>query len=122
MNSRACKRLCLPLVFLLGLVSPPAYSAPYSPLDCANASTPAEKTICNNYALGQDEARTATIFGVLASLVAMGQRANLVDTQRRRIAVREACGSDAVCLSRAYEARINELTQALDALAKRGPF
>ena len=82
----------------------------------------AEIAICNSYALGQNEARIATLFGVLTSLVAMGQRSDLIDTQRRWISVREACGGNVECLSRAYKTRIDELSQALDALAKRGPF
>src|SRR4029079_12938256 len=90
--------------------------------DCKKAATPAEKTICGNYGLGQDEARLATLFSVLTSLVAMGQRADLTDAQRKWVSVRDACGSDAGCLARVYQARINELSQTLDALAKRGPF
>jgi uncharacterized protein len=98
------------------------HAASYAPLDCAQISTTAELTVCKSYMLGQDEARLATLFGVLTSLVAMGQRADLVDTQRRWISVREACGSNAECLSRAYRSRISELSQALDTLAKRGPL
>ena len=122
MNSYFCKHLYLPLVLLFGSLSPPAYSAPYLPLDCARASTPTETAICKDYALGQDEARVATLFSVLASLVTMGQRADLIDTQRQWTAVREACGSNTVCISKTYEVRINELMQALNALEKRGPF
>jgi uncharacterized protein len=110
------------LLSALSLAPDNVHAAPYAPLDCAKASTAAETAICKTYALGQDEARLATLFGVLTSLVAMGQRSDLVDTQRRWISVREACGSNAQCLSRTYATRINELSQALDALAKRGPF
>jgi uncharacterized protein len=110
------------LLSALSLAPDNVHAAPYAPLDCAKASTAAETAICKNYALGQDEARLATLFGVLTSLVAMGQRSDLVDTQRRWISVREACGGNAECLFRTYQTRINELSQALDALAKRGPF
>jgi uncharacterized protein len=122
MKFRHCKRLGFLLGLVLTLAPRPGHAASYAPLDCAKASTAAETTVCKAYALGQDEARLATLFGVLTSLVAMGQRADLVDTQRRWISVREACGSSAECLSGAYQTRINELSQALDALAKRGPF
>lgn len=98
------------------------HAASYAPIDCAKISTTAEATVCKSYTLGQDEARMSTLFGVLTSLVPMGQRGNLVDTQRQWISVREACGSNTECLSRAYQLRINELSQALDALAKQGPF
>lgn len=100
----------------------PGHAAPYAPIDCTKISTPTEATICKSYALGQDEARLATLFEVLTALVAMGQRGDLVDTQRRWISVRDACGSNTECLSRAYRSRIGELSQALDALAKQGPF
>jgi uncharacterized protein len=98
------------------------WAASYAPLDCTKTSTAGESVICKSYALGQDEARMATLFGVLTSLVAMGQRSDLIDTQRRWISVREACGSKMDCLSQAYKTRIDELSQALDTLAKRGPF
>jgi uncharacterized protein YecT (DUF1311 family) len=75
------------------------HAASYAPLDCAKISTTAELTVCKSYMLGQDEARLATLFGVLTSRVAIGQRADLVDKQRRWIPVREACGSNAECLS-----------------------
>jgi uncharacterized protein len=94
----------------------------YQPMDCLKAATVAQTTVCKNYALGQDEARQATLFDVLASLVAMGQRADLIDAQRGWIEVREACGTDTKCLSSAYKTRIEQLSQALDALAKKGPF
>src|SRR5580692_11481438 len=110
------------LVLVLCLAPGLCHAASYAPLDCAKASTSAEITVCKTYALGQDEARLATLFGVLTSLVAMGQRADIVDAQRRWISVREACGNSVDCLSLAYQTRINELSQALDGLAKRGPF
>src|SRR6202034_943848 len=95
-------------------------AASYAPLDCAKASTAAEAAVCKTYALGQDEARLATLFGVLTSLVAMGQRSDLIDAQRKWISTREACGGNVDCLSKTYETRIDELSQALDTLAKRG--
>jgi uncharacterized protein len=122
MDFRDCKPLGILLVSIVSLAPLPAHAASYAPLDCAKVSTAAETTVCKTYALGQDEARLATLFGVLTSLVAMGHRADLVDVQRRWISVREACGSNTECLSRAYQTRINELSQALDAMAKRGPF
>jgi uncharacterized protein len=122
MKHRLCKSLGILFMLALGLSPLPGLAAAYAPLDCAKASTPADKTICNTYALGQDEARLATLFGVLTSLVAMGQRGDIIDQQQQWIMAREACGSDLSCLSRAYRTRIDELSQALDAVAKRGPF
>lgn len=122
MSLRYSRPFGMLLLSVIGLNSSLSYAAPYAPLDCTRAATTAETTICKNYALGQDEARQATLFEVLTSLVAMGQRGDLVDTQRHWVATRDACGNDAKCLSRAYQTRIDELSQALDAIAKRGPF
>jgi uncharacterized protein len=97
-------------------------TASYAPLNCTKASTPAEKTICGNYELGQDEARLATLYGILTSLVAMGQRGDIIDAQQKWIVVRSVCGSDVKCLASAYQARIGNLAKQFDALAKRGPF
>jgi uncharacterized protein len=111
---------------LLGSAIVPAscfgQTASYAPLNCTKASAPAEKTICANYALGQDEARLATLYGILTSLVAMGQRGDIVDAQQKWIVVRSACRSDVKCLASAYQARIGNLAKQFDALAKRAPF
>jgi uncharacterized protein len=117
------QRLISVLLFLLvGLELSRVQASPYEPLNCSTASTASLAAICKNYALGQDEARQATLFSVLTSLVAMGQRADLVEAQRRWIAVREACGEHIKCLSTAYKTRIEELSQAIETLAKRGPY
>ena len=122
MKHSRCKPLGILLAFALGLWPRFGLAASYAPLDCAKASTAAENTVCKTYALGQDEARLATLFGVLTSLVAMGQRSDIIDKQHQWLSVRNACGSNVTCLSHAYQARIDELSQALDTLAKRGPF
>jgi uncharacterized protein len=122
MNFHYGKTLGIALVSVLCLAPRLGHAASYAPLDCAKAATAAETTVCKTYALGQEEARLATLFGVLTSLVAMGHRADIADAQRRWVFVREACGNNADCLSRVYQTRINELSQALDDLAKRGPF
>lgn len=122
MKHRLCKQAGILLALAFGLSARAALAAPYAPLDCTKASTAADKAICKTYTLGQDEARVATLFEVLTSLVAMGQRGDIIDRQQQWLALREACGSNVGCLSHAYQARIDELSQALDTLAKRGPF
>jgi uncharacterized protein len=122
MKHRLCKSLGILLGLAFGLSPRLGLAASYAPLDCAKASTAANATICKTYTLGQDEARLATLFGVLTSLVAMGQRGDVIDKQQQWLSVREACGSNVTCLSHAYQMRIDELSEALDALAKRGPF
>jgi uncharacterized protein len=99
-----------------------AHAGDYAPIDCNRASTPAERTICRNYALGQQEARMATLFEVTTSLVAMGQRGNIQDGQRDWLKKRDACGDDVGCLTRAYDTRIRELNDVMAAIASRGPF
>ncbi|MFD2184784.1 lysozyme inhibitor LprI family protein [Rhodoplanes azumiensis] len=111
--------LCL--ITLVGFAAPAA-AIDYSPIDCAKATTPADRTICSTYALGQDEARMATLYGVATGLVAMGQRGDIQDAQRAFIRTREACGTDTACLSRVYATRIRELTAVIDGIAARGPF
>jgi len=101
----------------------PGLAASYAPLDCAKASTTvADTTNCKTYSLGQDEARLATLFEVMTSLVAMGQRGDIIDRQQQWLAAREACRGNVTCVAQAYQSRIAELSQALDALVKRGPF
>jgi uncharacterized protein len=102
--------------------SAPARAADYAPIDCSKASSPAERTICGSYSLGQAEARMATLFGAVTSLVAMGQRADIGDTQRGWLKERNGCGSDGACIARAYQSRIAALSATLDAIASRGPF
>ena len=111
------------LVALSLLVSPvPARAADYAPIDCSKVSLPAERAICRSYPLGQAEARMATMFGIVTSLVAMGQRGDIGDAQRKWLKERNACGNDAACIARAYQSRITALSAVLDAIASRGPF
>jgi uncharacterized protein len=100
----------------------PARAADYAPIDCGKASSPTEHTICRSYPLGQAEARMATMFGVVTSLVAMGQRGDIGDAQRKWLKERDACGDDTACIARAYQSRITALSAVLDAIASRGPF
>src|SRR6185437_13708924 len=122
MKHRLCKRLGILLALALSLLPRLGLAASYAPLDCAKASTAADMTICKTYSLGQDEARVATLFEVMTSLVAMGRRGDIIDRQQQWLSARGACGSNVTCLSHAYQSRIDELSQALDALVKRGPF
>jgi uncharacterized protein len=110
------------VVLSLLAASAPARAADYAPIDCDKASSPAERVICRSYPLGQAEARTATLFGAVTSLVAMGQRGDIGDSQRKWLKERNACGDDGACIGRAYQSRITALSSALDAIASRGPF
>ncbi|HUC49476.1 MAG TPA: lysozyme inhibitor LprI family protein [Xanthobacteraceae bacterium] len=99
-----------------------ARSADYAPLDCAEAQSAAEITICRSYSLGQAEARMATLYAIDMSLVAMGQRGDIGDAQRQWLKTREACGRDVACLSKAYGDRIRQLNSVIGDIASRGPY
>ena len=104
------------------LVPGAASAADYAPMNCAKAKSAAEKTICKDYALGQLEARMATLYAVATSLVAMGQRGDMQGAQRDFLQERENCGADAACIRKKYDARIADLQGTIDAIAARGPF
>jgi uncharacterized protein len=122
-HSNNCRKLTVSAVALgLLVASVPARAADYAPIDCSKASLPAERAICRSYPLGQAEARMATMFGIVTSLVAMGQRGDIGDAQRKWLKERDACGDDSACIARAYQSRITALSSVLDAIASRGPF
>ena len=115
--------------FILGLIGVAAFAsataasaADYAPLDCRKADAPALYAICSNYSLGQAEARMATLFEIATSLVAMGQRGDLIDTQRDWLAERDRCGDDTGCLHDAYARCIRRLNGLIDDIASRGPY
>jgi uncharacterized protein len=103
-------------------VSATATAGDYAPLDCGKAKSPAERTICQDYDLGQSEARMATLFTITTSLVAMGQRGNIQDDQRKWLKSRDACGKDLACLRTSYAQRIKELENVMAGIASRGPY
>ncbi len=99
-----------------------AFGADYAPINCAKAASAAERTVCRNYALGQAEARMATLYGIAMSLVAMGQRGDIGDAQKQWLKTREACGANVACLSKVYNDRIGQLNKVIDAIAANGPY
>jgi len=99
-----------------------ANSAEYSPLNCAKADTEAQKVICSDYSLGQQEARMATLYAMATSLVAMGQRGNIQDEQRAFLKERDACGSNVNCIRNIYGNRIRQLDAVMANIIQRGPF
>lgn len=115
-------RLLLIAVAAVLATTPLADAAGCSPLECGKASSQAEKTICSNYELGQLEARAATLFEITTSLVAMGQRGDIQDSQRAFISQREACRSDVACIRNIYGTRIKQLEAVMSGIASRGPF
>ena len=113
-----CSVIAASTISLCGL----AFAADYAPIDCAKATSAADRTICRNYALGRAEARMATLYGIDMSLVAMGQRGDIGDAQKLWLKTREACGSDVACLTKAYDGRIRQLNKVIDGIATNGPY
>lgn len=115
---------CLFAALAAAMLLPPgaAGAADYAPMNCAKAKSPAEMTICKDYGLGQLEARMTTLYAVATSLVAMGQRGDMLGAQRDFLQARENCGADAACIRQKYDARIAELQGTIDAIAVRGPY
>jgi uncharacterized protein len=99
-----------------------AHAANYTPLDCTKARSSVERTICGNYALGQAEARTATLYEWTTQFVAMGQRGAIQDDQRAFIRAREQCGPDLACLLGTYDRRIDQLQMVMNGIKSKGPF
>jgi uncharacterized protein len=114
----------LPAAILASAICIPslAFGADYAPINCSKASTAADVTICKTYALGQAEARMATLYGIAMSLVAMGQRGDIGDAQLQWLKTREACGSSISCLTKAYNDRIPQLSAVIDSIASHGPY
>ena len=104
------------------VVAWPATAADYAPLDCTKARSVTEKAICGNYALGQAEARMATLYEWTTQLVAMGQRGSIQDDQRTFIREREQCKAEMACLLGMYDRRIDKLMLVMDAIKAKGPF
>ena len=110
------------LGFAVVAASATAFAADYAPVDCRRADEPALNAICSNYSLGQAEARMATLYGIATSLVAMGQRGELIDTQREWLGERDRCGDDTGCLHDVYARRIRQLNAVMEDIASRGPY
>lgn len=109
------------VAFALGLPGL-AFAADYAPIDCSKASSPADIAICKTYLLGQAEARMATLYGIVMSLVAMGERGDVGYAQQQWLPTREACGDNVVCLTKAYNDRIEQLNKVIDVIASNGPY
>jgi len=121
-GSEKIRSILLGMALAAVFASCPARAADYAPMDCEKASKPAEKTICSTYSLGQREARVATMYGILTSLVAMGARGNVGEAQIAWIKKRDECETDVACIESAYSERIKQLSEAFDTIAARGPF
>lgn len=78
--------------------------------DCAKASSPVEKTLCadENYELGWRDKIMAMLFKQLKE---QGVQADLATRQSAWLKTRDACGTDADCLTKLYDKRLSELAK-----------
>ena len=93
-----------------------------SPIDCAKASRPTEKTICGTPSLLQADARMTAYYEIAIQLVGMGVRGDLGDSQQAFPTVRNKCGADKVCILAAYKKQTVPLEAVIANVKTHGPF
>lgn len=111
-------RICLTIA--LAFVSLTAWAA--SPIDCAKASNPTEKTVCRTPSLLQADARMTAYFEIATQFVGMGVRGDLGDSQQAFPAVRDRCGTDKACILAAYKKQTAPLVAVIANVKTHGPF
>jgi uncharacterized protein len=92
--------------------------------DCGKASTRAEKAVCASPTLGTKDVTLAAYFQLLlrlepavAGMVYREFDDTLRSDQRQWLKERDACQTDAACLNRIYNRRIDSLLKLFDANA-----
>lgn len=111
-------RICLTIA--LAFVPLTAWAA--SPIDCAKASNPTEKTVCRTPSLLQADARMTAYFEIATQFVGMGVRGDLGDSQQAFPAVRDRCGTDKACILAAYKKQTAPLVAVIANVKTHGPF
>jgi uncharacterized protein len=93
-----------------------------SPIDCAKASSPTERTICGAPPLLQADARMTAYFEIATQFVGMGVRGDLQDSQMAFPALRNKCGTDKACILAAYKKQTAPLEAVIANVKTHGPF
>jgi uncharacterized protein len=93
-----------------------------SPIDCAKAASPTEKTICSTPSLLQADARMTTYFVIATQFVGMGVRGDLQDSQQAFPAARNKCGTDKTRILAAYKKQTAPLEAVIANVKTHGPF
>jgi uncharacterized protein len=93
-----------------------------SPINCAKAQNPTERTICGTPSLLQADARMIAYFEIATQLVGMGVRGDLQDSQQAFPAVRDKCGTDKACILAAYKKQTAPLEAVIANVKTHGPF
>jgi uncharacterized protein len=110
----------LTLVLITAAVTLKANAA--SPIDCAKASNPTEKTVCATPSLLQADARMTTYFEIATQFVGMGVRGDLYDSQKAFPAVVSKCGTNKACILAAYQKQTAPLEAVIANVKTHGPF
>ena len=113
-------KIFLSLALVASSFSLSAYAA--SPIDCAKASSPTERTICSTPSLLQADARMTAYFEIATQFVGMGVRGDLQDSQQAFPAVRNKCGTDKACILAAYKKQTAPLEAVIANVKTHGPF
>ena len=92
------------------------------PIDCSKAASRNERTLCSDPFLLQTDARLDTLYEISTHLVGMGERGDLIDSQRAWVKQRESCGSDKNCIRAAYARRASVFEAILKRAESHGPF
>jgi uncharacterized protein len=93
-----------------------------SPIDCAKATNPTERTICHTPSLLQADARMTAYFEIAIQFVGMGARGDLGDSQQAFPAERDRCGTDKACILAAYKKQTAPLEAVIANVKTHGPF
>ncbi|XID74694.1 lysozyme inhibitor LprI family protein [Alkanindiges sp. WGS2144] len=113
------------ILFALGVawitaISLPAQAASF---DCQKAQLSAEKAVCANRSLSDQDVKLATTFNILTHLLPMGGRDALRDEQHVWLKQRNACGQRTACIATAYQNRQTQLDKLLqERVYSHGPF
>jgi uncharacterized protein len=108
------------LSLVLFVASLAAHAA--SPIDCAKATSPTERTICHTPSLLQADARMTAYYEIAIQFVGMGVRGDLGDSQQAFPAVRDRCGTDKACILAAYKKQTAPLEAVIANVKTHGPF
>jgi uncharacterized protein len=108
----------------LTLIAPflPLTAHAASPIDCAKASNPTEKTVCSTPSLLQADARMTAYFEIATQFVGMGVRGDLQDSEQAFPAMRDKCGTDKACILAAYKKQTAPLEAVIANVKTHGPF
>jgi uncharacterized protein len=117
---RSVMKVHLTLAFAATCLTLTAHAA--SPIDCAKAQSPTERTICSTPWLLQTDARMTAYFEIATQFVGMGVRGDLQDSQQAFPAVRNKCGTDRACILAAYKKQTAPLEAVIANVKTHGPF